>query len=499
MQELIYSFCKSRIPRSVPSRADSDALFEIPRTKKKLQLELEKLAAKIPSSPSKPKPSIKDPPKSAPKPEPEPAPKPASKPAPGLAPKPAPQPAPKPTLQPEPKPAPRPQQDPQVEAAALQKQLEVVYTLIAQRNWWQAEGIARTVKNRSKELFGKDYWLTQSSQKLLCVALRSQGTRAKLDEVQDLCWEVWNHPSSASLAQNGNRWVLENGFGLGQVYEQKGLLPQAEEQYEKLWKLMPEAAFQLATLLVKRNEADFSMARHALKKSFKSDDSEIRKAAMKLSFEVGQSLYEQGKYAEAEEPILMAWTESKKHQSEISSSAFSGGWRLSNIYYSQKKYDQAKLFLEALQNAQIAGPRTSPTNSQIDGLLAWVYRQRGELTKAENLAKSVWEREEDKDILGPSLSTGANYIWLLSNRGKSQNAEKARKRKVVWERVVSMKKAREASCTLEDLKITVRCWRNLADDVEKFIRQQGFSEWAAATRIRHEAKELEKRYRGRTP
>jgi len=370
--------------------------------------------------------------------------------------------------------------------------------LIAQKNWWRAEEIARMVKNRSRELFGKDYWLTQSSQKLLCVALRSQGTRTKLDEAQDLYWEVWNHPDSAFLAQNGNPWVLENGFGLGQVYEQQRSHQQAEEQYAKLWDLMPEAAFQLARLLVERNEADFSMARRALKKSFKSDDSEIRKAAMNLSFQVGQSLYEQSKYAEAEEPILMAWTESKRHQPEISPSAFSGGWRLGNIYYNLEKYDQAKLFLEELQNAHMAVPRTSPTGSQIDGLLAWVYRQLGELTRAENLAKSVWEREEDKDILGPSLSTGVNYIWLLSNRGKLQNVEKARKRKEVWERVVSMKKAREASCPLEDLKITVQCWRDLADDVEKFIKRQGFHEWAAATRIKHAARELEKRYHGRT-
>ena len=200
---------------------------------------------------------------------------------------------------------------------------------------------------------------------------------------------------------------------------------------------------------------------------------------------IGQALSQKGKWVEAEPLLTRAWEERKRSMTGSSPATFLAGWHLSLALYHQSKYHKAKDVLQALRSSRADEPVKSVETLQVTGLLAWTCRHVNELQMAEKLARLVWDEVKEKNILGPSFSTGANMIWLLCRVGKS--AKDRDEADIVWKKVLQSKKG----CSSDEARATVDLWRGLAKDLDKFAKER--RSWSVtADEMRKEANKLEK-------
>lgn len=333
------------------------------------------------------------------------------------------------------------------EKEALKIRYEWAKALVALNLKEDAQNMMRRVLDRREQFFGPDSRETRSAQRQLCRILRS---RQKYKAAERMYRKVWDELDPRSP----DSWVMENGRELAMVLAEQKYFPEAEQQFKRVLtafgddhQASSETVLQYALILSKNNES--SQAASALQPFMYLEGVDLSPGLLACATNVGESLFEEKKWAEAE-PILAKVRQERKKTS----------------------------------------PADSPEILRVTSLLAWTYRHLQKFDLAYKHAREVWDKGRKKPILRPSLSTGVNMIWLLWKKGGQDDLQKARS---VWEEVLLQ--SRQVG-SADEARETAESWRLLAHDMKKFSNKRHVNvKTTTADKIRNEAEELQKRFR----
>ena len=301
------------------------------------------------------------------------------------------------------------------------------------------------VLDRREQYFGPDSNETRSAQRQLCRILRS---RQEYKTAERMYRKVWDELDPRSP----NSWIMENGHELAMVLAEQKYFPEAEQQFKRVLtafgddrQASRETAQQYALILSKSNKS--SQAASALQPFMYLNGVDLSPELLECATNVGKSLFEEKKWAEAE-PILAKVRQERKKTS----------------------------------------PADSPEILHVTALLAWTSRYLQKFDLALKHAREVWDKGRKKPILRPSLSTGTNMIWLLWREGGQNELQTARS---IWEEVLLQSRQVRSA---DEARETAESWRVLAHDMKKFSNKRHVKvKTTTADMIRNEAEELQKR------
>jgi len=301
--------------------------------------------------------------------------------------------------------------------------------------------------DKREQFFGPDSKETRSAQRQLCRILRS---RQKYKEAERMYRKVWDELDPKSPGS----WVMENGHELAMVLVEQNYFPEADQQFMRVLaafgddhQASSETVLQYALILLKSNKS--SQAASVLQPFIYLEGINLSPELLACVTNIGESLFEEKKWAEAE-PIL-----------------------------AKVKQERKKTL-----------PADSPEILHVTGLLAWTYRYLQKFDLAYKHAREVWDKERGKPILCPSLSIGVNMIWLLWKKGGRDDLQKARS---IWEEILL--RSRQVG-SADEARETAESWRFLAHDMKKFSnKRHANAKTTTADKIRNEAEELQKRFR----
>jgi hypothetical protein len=332
------------------------------------------------------------------------------------------------------------------EKAALEIKYEWAKALVELNSKEDAQNMMRRVLDRREQFFGPDSREARSAQWQLCRIFRSRQNYRAAERMYRRVWDERDPRFPDS-------WVMENGRELAMVLAEQKYIPEAEQQFKRVLaafggdhQASSETMLQYALILLKSHES--SKAASALQPFMYLEGVDLSPELLACATNVGESLFEEKKWAEAE-PIL------------------------------------AKVRQERKKTL----PADSPEILRVTGLLAWTYRHLQKFDLAYNRAREVWDKGRETPILRPSLSPGVNMIWLLWKEGGRDDLQKARS---IWGEVLLQ--SRQVG-SADEARETAESWRLLAHDMKKFSnKRHGSVKTTTADKIRSEAEELQRRF-----
>lgn len=346
-----------------------------------------------------------------------------------------------------------------------------------QQRYLEAEKAISEIMEIEKELIYQgllDKTGVRKSQKQLCSVLRQQASsenpdgegtaKEKLKRVEMMHRSIWEGQDEAQGLDQDDEWVLENGHQLGLVLAE--LKQDSEDHYclagiqlKQVWLRRKsslafgpthedtvDSALQFVSMLERQSKLDekqkSSEIEGILREIWSNRDTRLSVGMLNCGHKLGDHLYQQKRYADAETVLKEVWTARKDALGQVSKEAddarLTGFVLACALYYqrAQENYDMAKAVLKKLwaRRKFYMSPEVSPSNDSIGWQLAWTYRWLEEHAKAEPLFQSIWESR--KNDLGPNhiKTLTAQYELGLTQGDQNHWAEAENTFQHIWDK-----------------------------------------------------------------
>lgn len=293
---------------------------------------------------------------------------------------------------------------------------------------------------------------SQNVQSKLCDALIRQGktTEARklyLDAAAPLELGTLNRRSPSD-----STWVLQNAMSYTRLLTKERDYDQARYWMKRIWPNRHSATPQglhdieketidIAAILESRGQSKQQMK--LLETICSNNVAPLSEPLLYCYAKLG-SLYHScansnDDFANAAAYLRQAWTERQRLDSHLLRST---GWTLALTLVRLKIYQDARDILRELQRTNVnAALGESPTNDQVQALLAHAQLMLQDFTAAETTAAKVFKHSGTKDVFAGSTSLSVDLSafhhadTLILARARQKTREKFREARTVWDAI----------------------------------------------------------------